>query len=118
MQGGFSEARKDRYLHFNAMLSLVLQLEFCRLCCRVFVSTAASLAATAALPGDAVRLGRTLATRMRGLLDRQQYEVVIQVGNSVCFRLQARRAMTGKTDGVRNQAHSVYMAAGLCGADG
>jgi hypothetical protein len=31
--------------------------------------------------GDAVRLGRTLVGRMRQLLDRQQYEVVIQVGH-------------------------------------
>jgi translation elongation factor EF-4 len=31
------------------------------------------------LAGDAVRLGRSLASRMRELLDRQQYEVVIQV---------------------------------------
>jgi translation elongation factor EF-4 len=37
-------------------------------------------------PGDAVRLGRSLATRMRELLDRQQYEVVIQVrkGRQTC----------------------------------
>jgi translation elongation factor EF-4 len=35
------------------------------------------------VPGDAVRLGRTLVGRMRQLLDRQQYEVVIQVGYSL-----------------------------------
>lgn len=30
--------------------------------------------------GDATRIGRTLASRLKELLDRQQYEVVIQVG--------------------------------------
>lgn len=30
--------------------------------------------------GDASRLGRTLASRLKELLDRQQYEVIIQVG--------------------------------------
>lgn len=30
--------------------------------------------------GDATRVGRTLAARLKELLDRQQYEVIIQVG--------------------------------------
>lgn len=29
--------------------------------------------------GDATRIGRTLASRLKELLDRQQYEVIIQV---------------------------------------
>jgi len=30
-------------------------------------------------PGDASRIGRVLAGRLKDLLDRQQYEVIIQV---------------------------------------
>jgi translation elongation factor EF-4 len=36
-------------------------------------------AAAAAVAGDATRIGRTLASRLKDLLDRQQYEVIIQV---------------------------------------
>jgi hypothetical protein len=59
----------------------VLDLALC-----AHVAVVSLLRVMCCVSGDASRLGRTLASRLKELLDRQQYEVIIQVvgGRGCC----------------------------------
>jgi hypothetical protein len=68
-------------------------------------------AGAAAAAGDATRIGRTLASRLKELLDRQQYEVIIQVRDFEFLADQQTNRPTG--DEEAKAASSVYSSNSL-----